>query len=107
LNYIVDTRNDELIGRSELRMSKSNNSEYYREKPFIGFIKSEEGYERQGLGSRRVEIMHALSLQLYRLPLYSDTINSESMVALWEKLVNSEKATKIKEGLHDRYVYVN
>jgi len=106
--YFVDMRDDRLTGRGELRKSLTDTSEYFKDKPFAGWISTEEGYEREGLATRMIMMMHAMSEALYGQPLYSDTIiESEKMVHLWKKLVKEGKAKKFtEEGGRDRYVLI-
>lgn len=105
--YFFETRGDEILGRSEMRYGlkyKKENSKYFKDKPFVGFIKTESDMKKTGLGTRRLFAMNAVSHMIYGQPLYSDTVNSDEMINVWEELVKKGKAEKFKEGKFDRYV---
>lgn len=91
---------------AEIRNNISNTDPYFREKPFVGYTTTEEGFRNKGLGSRRLFIMNALSKMLYGFPLHSDTLISEEAKRLWERLVEQGKAIKYKEGERGRYKFV-
>ncbi len=106
LTYFVDVDGDKIIGRSELRLNTKcpeEYLEYFKDKPFIGWIETHEDLWKQGLGTRRMYLMNAYSRMLYGLPLYSDTVNSPRMESLWETLVKKGKAGKFKEVEYNRF----
>jgi len=113
LVYFVDSLDEEVFGYSELRFNISNPSEYFKDKPFVGYtetygINKNTGKtnRKKGLGTRRLLVMNAFSNAFYALPLYSDTLTEEENAKpIWEKLMQQGKAKKIKEGENNRYVF--
>lgn len=97
LSYFVDSSDEEVLGYSELRFNISNRSEYFQDKPFVGYTNTEQKYRKKGLGTRRLLMMNAFSKALYSLPLYSDTLVSGDAKPVWEKLVDQGKAKKLKK----------
>jgi hypothetical protein len=107
LSYLVDYRGEDNLGHAELRYNHSSDSEYFKDKPFVGYTVTEEKYQKQGLGRRRLFLMNALAETLYNNPVYSDTIITDEAKNLWEKLVQENLVKKIKEGDKDRYVMID
>ncbi len=106
--YFVDTRNNEITGRGELRLGLETEEEYYKDKPTVGYTFTKEDYQNQGLGKRRIEIMNAFSRMDHGLPLYSDTLMADKNAEkVWQSLEQKGKAKKIQEGDTYRYVYLN
>src|SRR4030042_2157230 len=106
LTYFIDIREEEVVGRSELRHCVNWNKgsqKYFKDKPFVGYTSTKEGMQRTGLGTRRLFMMNAYSLMDYGLPLHSDTLMSPEAEILWEKLAERGMAIKFKEGERDRY----
>jgi len=106
LTYFVDMGGDKIIGRSELRLNvkcPKECLEYFKDKPFIGWIETDKNLRGRGLGTRRLYLINAYSRMLYGLPLYSDTVNSPEMKSLWETLVKQGKAEKFEEVNYDRF----
>ncbi len=106
LTYFVDMDGDKIIGRAELKLNvkcPKEYLEYFKDKPFIGWIETDKNLRKQGLGTRRMYLMNAYSRMLYGLPLYSDTVNSLPMESLWEKLVGEGRARKFKEVEYNRF----
>ncbi len=101
--YFFDIKNNKPIGYSEIRYKESTESEYFKDKPFIGIIRTDNDLKTTGLGTRKMNAMNAISWMLYSLPLYSDTVNSPEMKSLWEGLVKRNKAEKFKQDDNDRY----
>jgi hypothetical protein len=93
--YFADVdEQGELIGTSELRYKPDSDKEFFKDKPFLGNIRTNPNFLRQGFGIRRIELMDGFSRIQYQNPLYSDEINSEEMIAVWEKLVADGRASK-------------
>lgn len=107
LSYLVDYRGGDNLGHAELRYNPSSDLEYFKDKPFVGYTGTEEKYQKQGLGRRRLFLMNALAKTLYNNPVYSDTVITDEAKSLWEKLVQENLAKKIKEGNEDRYVMLD
>ena len=104
--YIIDHREGEVVGYSELRWSLTDKREYFKHKPFVGYTLTVEEHQRKGLSERRLRIMNALSRQKYGHPIYSDTVILPEAKMMWKKLVLQGRAEKFKEGEHDRYKYI-
>lgn len=77
----------------------------YYNKPFIGYILTEDGHRGQGLGTRRYITLNALSQMIHHLPLYSSDLISDEARSVWENLVRDGKATSYLDGLKTRYVF--
>jgi|SRR3989344_2118918 len=102
--YFVDIYNDEIAGYSELRLGITNEREYFKNKPFVGFTKTYSKFGKRNLAERRLYMMNAFSKMRYDFPIYSDTVMTDRPKEMWERLVSERKAKKIKEGEKDRYV---
>jgi hypothetical protein len=107
LSYLIDYRGGNNIGHAELRYNLQSDSEYFKNKPFVGYTATKEEYQRSGLAERRLFLMNALAKTLYDYPICSDTVISAEAKSLWEKLVQENKAKMIKEGKNDRYVMLD
>ncbi len=99
----------EFAGYGEIRLGVSNKSDYFVDKPFVGFTKTEPGKARQGLGLRRLHEMNAVTEAQYGLPLYSDTLMTPDAERLWKKLVEKGDARAFEEKsggqTSQRYVF--
>lgn len=110
LIHLVDLDEDGAdVGHGEIRMNISNPSEYFADKPFVGFTKTAEGKQRKGAGLKRIRVMNALTHMLYALPLHSDTLMSPEAKRLWEKLASQGEAEKYleRQGGKERYVFTD
>lgn len=103
--FVIDVVGDEIAGEGEIRYHLTNDSAYYKDKPFVGFTETDQKFQRGGLGARRLRVMNALAQQKYGKPLHSDTVITEGARRLWEKFVVEGRARMYKEGAHDRFVY--
>lgn len=110
LTFFADYNGEDIIGRAELRLNikcAQEDEEYFRNKPFVGWIETNEDSRKSGLGTKRLFLMNAISQMCYSQPVYSDTLNSPQMKNVWEKLVELGSATKFRERNHDRYVFLD
>jgi hypothetical protein len=105
--YFVDILDGEYVGRSELRYAPKSNIGFFKKRPFIGYIITEENLRDAGLGTRRVYQMNAISQMFFNLPLYSDTLISSKMCGLWENLVKEGKASKFKQDKANRFLFTD
>lgn len=67
LTYFVDADGDKIIGRSELKLNikcPKECREYFKDKPFVGWIETDKNSRGQGLGTRRMYLMNAYSQML-------------------------------------------
>ncbi len=120
LAYLVDYIDGEMAGYGELRNSISNKSEYFSSKPFVGFTRtfteedtkgSGNGFQRQGLGARRLVEMDGYARARFGAPLNSDTIlmhddavtDESAPRRIWERFVEEGRAEMYMEGQHIRY----
>jgi hypothetical protein len=106
LTYFVDTRDGVMTGYLELRFNLTNHSEYFLEKPFVGFTRTKE-FQGEGLGRKRLEIANAYAKAQYGFPLNSDSmIIDKNARKIWESLVEEGKAEKYMEGKNSRYRFL-
>lgn len=103
LVYLVDTINGEMSGYSELRMALTKQTEFFKDKPFVGFTQTEEPLRGLGIGETRLRIMNSIAHAKYGHPLHSDTLLQESAKRIWERLVENGEAEKFSEGEHERF----
>ena len=100
ITYVIDTDTSGVtLGKGEIRLSRTNDSDFYKNKPFVGQTTTTFEYRRQGLGLRRLHVMNMASLAIHGLPLHSDTLRSRQAQSLWEKLV--------EQGVAQRYMQAN
>jgi hypothetical protein len=98
LTYLADLdERGEDVGYGEIRMNVSNPSAYFKDKPFVGFTKTNTDRKRQGYGMRRLRAMNALSEMAYSLPLHSDSLMTPDAEAVWKKLVDEGVAEAYEE----------
>lgn len=89
LIYLIELNYSEVrVGYGKVRVDVDNKDPT---KPtpycFIGFIETEEDFQRRGLGERRLCVMNALSRAPYGSPLYScETITEWSGQSFMERL---------------------
>ncbi len=97
----------ELIGYGEVvnNLSEDIGSSYSNE-PFVGYVQTEEKFQRKGFGLRRYIVMNALSQMINRLPLHSPSSRRPEATGVWEKLVEMGQAKKTPSNLgYDSYVF--
>lgn len=97
----------ELIGYGEVvnNLSEDIGSSYSNE-PFVGYVQTEEKYQRQGKALRRYIVMNALTQMINHRPLHSPSSRMPEATAVWEKLVQMGKAKKTPSDLgYDSYVF--
>lgn len=107
LTYFVDTRDGEITGYLEIRLSLTDQSEYFKEKPFVGFTRTFSAFLNQGLGKRRLEEANAYSLSEHSLPLNSDSLVMDEAKKIWEKLIKDGKAEKYDENGKERFRFIS
>ena len=105
LAYLVDVDGETQLGHGELRMNISNPEKFFKDKPFVGYTKTEKTSRRKGFGRRRLLVMNAFSQMRYKLPLYSGTLIEDRAKSVWESLVKEDLAQRIREGRRRRYVF--
>ncbi len=106
LTYFEDVRDGTRTGYLELRSSLSNKDTYFKGKPFVGFTRTLDGFQNEGLGERRLRVANAYSLDNYGIPLNSDTLIEETAKRVWQRLVEKGDAEKYTEGKNERYRFI-
>ena len=106
LTYFEDTRDGTRTGYLELRCALSNKETYFKGKPFVGFTRTLERFQNEGLGERRLRVANAYSLGNYGVPLNSDTLIEETAKRVWQRLVEKGDAEKYIEGKNERFRFV-
>ncbi len=102
--FLVDIdKNGETVGSGYVA---SNNHPLYKGKPFVGYTDTKSGFEKQGLGRRRLFVMNALSQMSYRLPLHSGLSPSAPATRIWDSLVTEGIAIKSPQGIQNGYVFL-
>ncbi|MDO8599734.1 MAG: hypothetical protein Q7S02_06535 [bacterium] len=106
--YVVGvTASDDVVGWGEVRYNITNPDPYFKEKPFVGYTKTEHAFQRRGYGLRRLAVMNAVAHVFFGFPLHSDTVIQPEAERRWERPVQDGRARKYKEGEHDRYGFIN
>jgi hypothetical protein len=85
------------VGMGQMRLNVSNESDYFRDKPFVGYTQTYENsrngnFLRKGYGTRRLHALNLAAKTLYELPLHSDTIRTPQASRLWQRLVSEDIA---------------
>jgi hypothetical protein len=98
LTYFVDTRDGVMTGYLEMRWALTDMSDYFKNKPLVGFTRTQEGYFKEGLAERRLRQANAYSLSEYGYPLNSDSRLSKEARKVWERLVDAGLAELYFDG---------
>ncbi|NTV44516.1 MAG: hypothetical protein HGA67_02345 [Candidatus Yonathbacteria bacterium] len=106
LTYFEDVRDGTRTGYLELRYGLSNKDTYFKGKPFVGFTRTLDGFQNEGLGERRLRVANAYSLDNYGVPLNSDTLIEKTAKRVWERLVEKGEAEKYMEGKNERFRFI-
>lgn len=111
--YLVDLTEDgtQTIGRGELRFNAISDTDYFKDKPFVGYTRTYSDqlvgdFSHRGYGRRRLHALNLAAQTLYNLPLHSDTVRSAPATRLWEKLVADSLAEIYMQGQHTRYKFI-
>lgn len=103
--HVVDaTSEGDLVGYGELRYALTDPHPYFKDKPLIGDLYTEEQYRRTRRGNLagRLLVMKAIADRL-GFPLYSDTLISASASRVARRLVRAGLAEEVQEGKLTRY----
>lgn len=106
LTYFADIRDGVRTGYLELRCALSNGDVYFKGKPFVGFTRTLEGFQNEGLGERRLRVANAYSLDTYGVPLNSGGLIEETAKRMWRRLVENGEAEKYMEGKNEYFRFV-
>lgn len=105
LIYLVNIDQDQqLIGYGEIRHPAKHHDPYFREKPFVGYTRTEREFRKRGFGRRRILEMGQFTMHAFGLPLYSSKLIRPKAKRLWQGLAEDELATAFVEGEHTRFV---
>lgn len=107
ITHFIYTHKNIESGYLEIRLNITNTSQYFVNKPFVGFTVTREGFKKQRLGTKRLEIANTYCIKRYDLPLYSDTLITDQARKIWEELERKGQARKIKEGKNDRFHFIH
>ncbi|MDO8621940.1 MAG: hypothetical protein Q7R80_01800 [bacterium] len=106
--YVVDVGTDgRVMGWGEIRYNITDPASYFKEKPLVGYTRTEPEFQRRGYGLRRLIVMNAMAHAFFGFPLHSDTVIRPEAERRWEDLVRTGRARKYKEGKYDRYRFIN
>ncbi len=101
LAYFMDYIDGKPAGYGELRNNISNQNNYFRGKPFVGFTRTyspedqESGgndFQKQGLGERRLFEMNAYTESRFGAALHSDSNITPEAERVWQRFVKEGKA---------------
>lgn len=105
--YLIDLdQSGVIVGWGEIRKSLTDQGDYFKDKPFVGYTYTETEHRGKGLGQRRIIMMNAISQMLYHFPLNSDTTLSSDAARVWEGLVATGKAKRYMQGESQRFVFI-
>ncbi|MCA9309478.1 hypothetical protein KC973_03805 [Candidatus Saccharibacteria bacterium] len=107
-SYFVDLFDDQqLVGIGEMRYIQTIDTPYFSGKPLVGMTRTEDEFQRRGLGVRRLRVMNHLAQMLHGFNLNSDTIITDEAMGVWRKLIElglaeayTEYDTSIEDGLN-------
>lgn len=96
--YLIDISNRKIIQGYGI-------VEYEIFSPYVCSTRTIAKFQNKGLGTRRLFVMNALTQTLFEKPLHSDTKISAKEISIWEKLVNSNTATKYQYNNTNRFIF--
>ncbi len=102
--YFYEEFEGEKVGHGELRYQPNTKKLYFKDRPFVGFTRTEEGLLQMGFGTKRILEMGAYSEMEFKLPLYSGDQNKEAD-NVWQKLIQEGKAKEAPTDNHLRKRY--
>lgn len=105
--YLYEVVDGQKVGHGELRYQPNakNQDLYFKDRPFVGYSGTEQGYRQQGLGRKRLLAMNAYAQMEWGLPLYSGDQN-ETADHVWQSLLKEGLAEEVATGrskLRKRY----
>jgi len=105
--YLVDTRGEDVTGYLEMRLGTTNLNDYFVNKPFVGFTRTNEGFLREGLAYKRLIEANDYSVAEHGHVLNSDSLMREEARKVWEKLEVEGKVERYDEGEKVRFRFRN
>lgn len=104
----VDMRDGEKVGYGSLKhMISHQDDRLFRDKPRVGYTYTEKDFREQGLGKRRLLLMHAFSRMRYDKPLYSGVSHTDLARETWKSLAKAGRARRFRDGKYNRYVMLD
>lgn len=97
LTYFVGTRDGEKTGDLELRYALTDQQDFFKDKPFVGFTNTEDDFVRQGLAVTRLEDANAYSLAEHGYLLHSGDLVADEAKGAWAKLIAAGKAEEYED----------
>lgn len=92
------THQGHVIGAGEVVYRPQSSLDAYRDKPFVGWTKTDKSYCGEGLGRRRLTLMRMSSLACFGRALHSDmVIAHEHVHRIWERFVAEGEAVAYEE----------
>ncbi len=107
LTYFADTRDGHLTGYLELRLALTDLSDFFKDKPFVGFTRTQPDYFNQGLAKRRLFQANAYSLSSHSSPLHSSPTIEENAKRIWKELILDGKAERFDESGNERFRFIS
>lgn len=104
VHMIEFTKTDRQLGHGEIRLGHSED-EFFKDKPFVGFTRTEEDFQCRGYGRKRLFVMNHLTHMLFGLPLHSSTLIAPPAESLWKRLAKEDLVETYREGAHVRYCF--
>jgi hypothetical protein len=104
--YLCDYLEGEIAGYSRVAQDPPSRP-WKKANSLISYTFTKDKYKRMGFGTRRVQIMNALSRSFLGTSLLSDTTISPSATSLWEKLELKGKARKFTQRGCKRFVLLD
>jgi hypothetical protein len=110
LFYSCDVSTEKkLIGDAEVRCLPFDEASFLRMRPLVAWNGTEEEFQKQGYGLRRLIILNAICQTLLRLPLHASGHYIKSSPSdpenLWRKLVSMGLAFPYKQSKQNRYQF--
>ncbi len=104
--YFYEVLDGNKVGHGELRYQPEakEKDEYFKDKPFVGFTRTENDFLQKGFAKRRLLAMGAYSEMQWHLPLYAGDQN-KTADKVWKSLVNENLAEEVptQSKLRKRY----
>jgi hypothetical protein len=92
--YFYDMLGGVELGHAELRFQPNGETLYFKDRPFVGYTKTEDEYKRQGYAIDRLLEMGAYSQMQWGFPLYSGDQN-ETADKVWKELLKEGRAREV------------
>jgi hypothetical protein len=104
--HVVDAlQSGDVVGYGEIRQALSDDSPFFKDKPFVGWLFTDPEYRRTRAGNlfERLVTMRNISEEKLDLPLYSDDLISEPALKVIQHLAHAGLAEEVNEDGLIRY----